>query len=401
MEIQKLTEYTGIFVFLIYMFTEISYCGKTYCVMTINFKKHKLPVVFDGFNKNLINSAGNKWKCNSTGTISCDYKTNGEVYHIKMHDIVIAADNKRKLLSAGETKSDDNNFDINHIKMTWHINRMGLDNRIENLICNTQRVSYGNNKKNCAKKKRTIKLPDNCGISPDELPTYIWYMKPEGTHGERFVIRIANIVWKSTSSKSVSLRYKLEEAKLYLNQMILDNPHIFNKISMNGECSTNGCELLKSFYDIIYLAGFTNFKRTSPIGAGSMDRYLCPKILSPKETIIFDTIHAKYSSNTHHPEMGHKKMSIKILPLDNELDVNTLPKYCYYRPATKSRGDYFMVQKSRNNTTLQWSLAPRTTWMTSSSKKISTKEKYSQLMNYISSSQCCDNIYYLKNSDTP
>ena len=49
------------------------------------------------------------------------------------------------------------------------------------------------------KKKRTIKLPKSSGITPDDIPTYIWYVKETANHGDRFVVEIGDIKWKTTS----------------------------------------------------------------------------------------------------------------------------------------------------------------------------------------------------------
>ena len=86
---------------------------------------------------------------------------------------------------------------------------------------------------NYKKKKRTVKLPEGCNIEPNELPTYIWYLKENGSHGSRFSVEVGNIKWKTTSSKKVSLRYKLEEAKKFLRELKKTNSDLFNKSSFN------------------------------------------------------------------------------------------------------------------------------------------------------------------------
>ena len=92
-----------------------------------------------------------------------------------------------------------------------HINRNGLDNRKVNLRIVSQSVQNMNQKT----KKRTAALPE--GIA--ELPKHIWYIKPNGLHGDRFCIELKaeGIVWKTTSSKKVSIEEKLKQAieKLY------------------------------------------------------------------------------------------------------------------------------------------------------------------------------------------
>ena len=72
---------------------------------------------------------------------------------------------------------------------------------------------------------RTIVLEDNCVIS-DMIPPYVSYMKPNKTHGSRFIVKFDKITWKSNSSKKLSLAYKLEQTKKFL-KLILTIPEIY------------------------------------------------------------------------------------------------------------------------------------------------------------------------------
>jgi len=101
-----------------------------------------------------------------------------------------------------------------------HINRDGLDNRKNNLRIVTQSVQNINQKK----KPRTATLPE--GIS--ELPRHIWYIKPNGLHGDRFCVEIKSekIIWKTTSSKSVSIQEKFDSALKKLNELYEIHSHL-------------------------------------------------------------------------------------------------------------------------------------------------------------------------------
>jgi hypothetical protein len=101
-----------------------------------------------------------------------------------------------------------------------HINRNGLDNRKSNLRIISQTLQNINQKK----KARTAVLPE--GIS--DLPKHVWYIKPTGNHGERFAIEIKSekILRKTTSSKSVSIQEKLQEALKIRDELYEKFPYL-------------------------------------------------------------------------------------------------------------------------------------------------------------------------------
>jgi hypothetical protein len=130
-----------------------------------------------------------------------------------------------------------------------HINRIGLDNRKENLRIITQSEQNMNQ----SKKKRKVELPEDSGLTVDDIPTHIWYIKPNGSHGERFAIefKTENIIWKTTSSKNISLKNKLESAKEKLLEFYKTYPHLNPK---NEEKINKIKELIESYNEIIKLA---------------------------------------------------------------------------------------------------------------------------------------------------
>ena len=91
----------------------------------------------------------------------------------------------------------------------------------------------------------------------------MWYLKEDNTHGERFIVDIGDIQWKSTSSKKVSLKYKLEETKKYLRFLKEDRNDLFSDYSMNGDLNSDGLNLIKSFVKISQDAGFKNINDIS------------------------------------------------------------------------------------------------------------------------------------------
>jgi hypothetical protein len=108
-----------------------------------------------------------------------------------------------------------------------HISKNGLDNRRANLrIVNVS--GPGAVAANHAKKKRTTELPGTSGIKPADIPTHIWYVQANGYHRDRFAIefKTEGILWKSTSSKDVTLQEKLQQAKTKLEELYELYPHL-------------------------------------------------------------------------------------------------------------------------------------------------------------------------------
>jgi hypothetical protein len=251
------------------MFQHIQYGGKTYGIMTVQFKKNKIPVIVDIEDEPLIKKIGENWSCNVNGIVSHPFIHNGETKEIKLHDVIMFNANANK-----------NN------KTVVHIDKLGLDNRRENLMRDDTNKDVT---KNMKKKQRTIILPEKSGINPDELPTYVWYIKPEGTHGERFIVNVGDLTWKTTSSKKVSLRCKLEEAKAFLRKLKEEKPDVFKTFSMNGDFNSTGENLLETFYRIIYKAGFDNIKKI-PL-PNATEKYLIPQQVNSPMEIYF--LHSK------------------------------------------------------------------------------------------------------------
>lgn len=225
----------------VYMSTgKIRYRNRYYGVIEINYKGNKLPVVIDWDDYKKIKKMSNKWRYNSSGFVSCNYNNKDVSKVINLHDVI-------KFMNEG--KIDDPNI--------IHLNRIGLDNRRDNLSYDIKGKEH---KKSMSKKKRTKDLPVDSGISKDELPTFIWYMKPDASHGERFVVNVGDVNWKSTSSVKVDLREKLEDAKKHLRKLKVNRGDLFTEYSMNGDYTEKGKELLESYLAIVKKVGY-NFSK--------------------------------------------------------------------------------------------------------------------------------------------
>jgi hypothetical protein len=333
-------------------YQRIRYKNNYYAVMDLQYKDINLPVIVDWDDFAKIKNLNKSWKCNKLGFVSCSHTYNDSIKEIFMHDIVMTL--KQKDISEG------------HIdKAIIHINRIGLDNRRENLLYDLKEKDVN---KNIKKKKRTIVMPANSGIRPNEIPTYVWYMKPNGSHGDRFMVEVGDTAWKTTSSKKLSLRYKLEEAKMYLRQLRLDQPELFEDYSMNGDYTKEGMALMDSYYAIIHRAGYTNIEQKDL--ESRTEELLKPGTFSRKEKDLL-----KQQGNLLDRAGDRKRRVIDRLPLDSGISISDIPKYCYYRPSNDTRGDYFVVENHPQQQTKSW--------QTSSSSKITTAEKYYQLMEYV------------------
>ena len=224
---------------------KVHYKDNIYGILIIDYNGFKLPTVIDWDDVFVLKKLNKRWKCHKNGFLSTIHPYKGSDKHLYLHEIIMAQ----------KMKQHGGNYSL---KPIIHVNRLGLDNRRKNLEFTGSNHIYRNTKK----KKRTIKLPKNSNINIEDIPTYVWYMKPNGTHGERFYIEIGNIKWKTTASKKVSLKDKLEQAKEFLRNLKKEKPNIFKERSMNGEFTENGKKLLDEYYDIIHKGGFTDFKKT-------------------------------------------------------------------------------------------------------------------------------------------
>lgn len=237
-------------------YSKINYDGDDYAVCEFSYKGQKVPVVLEYDIYKKIKRLDKKWHVNDKGAVVTNHKIingNNEINReIYLHDVVL------KLYNENSSKS------------VIHINKLGIDNRKCNLIHDTCDKTIT---KNLKKKSRTISLPRHTGINPEQIPSYIWYLKEDDTHGERFMIDLGDTKWKSTGSKKVSLKYKLEETKKYLRYLKESMGDEFDSFSMNGDLNSEGRSLLSSYLEISRNAGFTNIK-SDLSGTSNTDYYL-------------------------------------------------------------------------------------------------------------------------------
>lgn len=217
----------------------VEYHKQRYTITTIKHSGRKLPILLDRQIYKTIKRLNKKWYINDKNHIYCIHHRDDSDYQVYLHDVVMRV-----------SKGTDYIMD----RPIIHINNIHFDNRLANLQFDIPNKNYS---KNTKKKKRTISLKKH-GINVDQLPTYMWYLKPDKTHGGRFTVEIPNeLFWRSTASKKVSLKYKLEEAKKFLRHTKQIRPDIFSNHSMNGDMTGKGLELYREYHIMIEQAGFT------------------------------------------------------------------------------------------------------------------------------------------------
>lgn len=213
------------------VYTHVIYHNKEYTIMKILYQDSYIYSIID--KEDFIKIKDITWHYISNGYISHTALDNGKRKELYLHNMIMG---RLGFPGKGSKESID------------HINRNGLDNRKENLRLITQSAQNINQKQ----KERRVELPDGLGITIDDLPKHVWYIKVNGSHGERFGIdlKTENIKWKSTSAKNVSLQDKLKAAKeqlqIYYQQFPYLNPN-------NEDKHKEMEELAKSYEEIVGL----------------------------------------------------------------------------------------------------------------------------------------------------
>jgi hypothetical protein len=222
----------------------LEYKGHRYTVVTIRHSNTTLPLLLDREIYKIIRNMNKVWYVNHMNQVYCLHQIDEETYQIYMHDLVLKIHNK---IYSTDKQTESH-------KPIIHVNRINFDQRVDNLQYDVLDKNWA---KNTRKKKRTISLK-KYGINENNLPTYMWYLQPDQTHGGRFVVSIRDLIkWRSTSSKKVSCRYKCEEAKKYLRYIKKTRPELFDQFSMNGDLTQQGFKLLNEYNKMIEKVGYT------------------------------------------------------------------------------------------------------------------------------------------------
>jgi len=188
-------------------YRNVSYNNKEYVVGTIQFKEEDIQFIIDKDDFDKIKDK--PWHFSSGSYISTGIIHDSKKKELYLHNLVM---NCLEHPGKGATETVD------------HINRNGLDNRKENLRI----ISQSQQNLNQSKKKRSVLLPPGFPINADDIPMHIWYVRANGLHGDRFAIefKTEGIIWKSTSSKIISIQEKLKQAKEKLQEFYTQYPHL-------------------------------------------------------------------------------------------------------------------------------------------------------------------------------
>ncbi len=325
----------------------IEYENKYYIVAYTPFKEEHILFVFDADDKDKV--CNDCWCYHSTG----GYIQRHDSIHIDkilyLHNLVM---NKLTFEGKGQQHTVD------------HINRIGRDNRKENLRILTSQSAQNFNTK---KRERKIELPDDCDITIDMIPKNVWYIKPNGNHGDGFCIEIKGIpalnnghfIWKSSRSNKILLKIKLQETILKLEEIKKNNPELQEISNLGNEKIRN--ELINSFNNILKKSDYPEEIIKSNLIEIVND--------SPTDIIINNQEEQQAKSLIKIHASGKK---VNKLPIDSNITPDMIPKYCYYQQANEKNGDSFVIDRHPKLDKRQWK--------TSTSKKINTITKFESLI---------------------
>jgi len=252
-----------------------------------------------------------------------------------------------------------------------HINRIKTDNRKENL----RLYSTTENVSNLTRRKRSIELPENCDIKPEETPTGVWFAKERvingKKHGAHFTVEIKEngkeiASWRSASTIELSLRFKLEQTKKYLRLLKESKPEIFKSHNIEYEYNEEAIKLAKEYNEIIKLSGY-NCVKDNLVKINDYN-YLKEDLtgLTEQEIELLNKFTFENKNKT-------KRNTISHLPKDCGITVDMIPKYCYYSPPMPKyrRHEGFVIDKHPKLKTRDWK--------TTMKKDVSLQDKFDQL----------------------
>lgn len=234
-----------------------------------------------------------------------------------------------------------------------HIDWVKTDNRLKNLRAATM------SQQNSNRASRSDKLPPLPELQEEgviEYPRHVRWDKTE----KKFVIEkhpmllrevqqgLRNKAMMSgTKSEKVGVVQKYQDILAKLDELNAQYAQ-FADNSLVEVRKANACE-------------FNEIVKAMKIYDGTYTEEVCSTD-TPTETIVIQP--------QRRVEKGRKNPS--ALPPDCGVTIEMIPSYVWYRPTSETRGDAFIIDRHPK--------LEKSTWMTTSSKKVSTMEKFLQLM---------------------
>lgn len=325
----------------------INYKDKQYVVCCVPFNDTYKMFIIDGEDKDKVIKMA--WHFASDNYIGHTHYTEENVKkELYLHNFVMD-----KLTFDG--KGQQHTID--------HINRIGTDNRKCNLREVTSQSAQNFNQK---RRDRKTVLPDDCGLTTDMIPKNVYYGKPNGLHSDFFYIELKikepdNFNWKTTKSKNVSLKMKLQMAKDKLSELKNQYPEL-KDIIIDDNSEDLRKELIQEYNDILKLSHY-------------------PKDVISANLIKFESDIVSINSNNDIQQLTKLKVlkdsgkKIDNLPVDCGITMDMIPKHCYFKPESATRGCKFIIE--RHPKLLENNIR---SWATTESKKIFINDKFNLLI---------------------
>ena len=375
----------------------VTYNLKQYVVCCIPFKnQYKLFTIDLDNSEKIINRT---WHYRSDGSYisSPEYveKIKKELY---LHNLVM---DKLTFEGRGQQCTID------------HINRVGTDNRVENLRNLSSQSAQNFNQ---GKRERKFELPENSNINIEDIPKNIYYAKSIGAHGEYFYIELKGIpalcpdgkkyTWKSTKSKSVNLQTKLQQTINKLFELKNTYAELANVV-FTYELDEQRKKSINEYNDILKLSHYPknvideNLRDSNgnyinePINDEQInDEQINDEAINDEqindeqindEPLIDEQIKPNKPNKPNKPikkqldldkitAMKNAGKKCDNLPDDCGITIDQIPKYCYFRPESDKRGCKFVID--RHPKLVEQGIRQ---WATGESKKISILDKFKTL----------------------
>lgn len=321
----------------------VEYNGGCYCIVKYNDGEECKYFIIDKEDYDRVMKINKSWYVYN-GVLSCIKKRGFTKYIYALHDVVMDND----LLNDKIVENITNN--INDLRKS-----------------NLRIVETQNRNNSRSKRTRTVKLPENCGISSNDIPKCVYYVKGNLSHGDSFVIEIKKNgekkSWRSSKSKKVSLLDKFIEIKKKLIDLSKKYPDLIIEKSIIENYTQEQINIMKEYNRILKLSdidGITDHLIHIP-AKNEINAEIEKATTDTKKYL--ETIDTTILTGKNHRNN---------LPTESKITQSMLPKYCYYKKETEKRGDCFFICKHPKIIDSKY-------WYTSTSKKISTEKKFREL----------------------